>query len=90
MTPPTPPFRADHVGSLLRPPELHETRAQARAGTLSVGQLRDVEDRCIRTAVARQESLGLRVVTDGELAATSGTSTSSAGSRAWASPRSPA
>jgi 5-methyltetrahydropteroyltriglutamate--homocysteine methyltransferase len=61
-----PPFRADHVGSLLRPAELREARAQARAGTLSAARLREVEDRAIRAAVARQESLGLRGVTDGE------------------------
>jgi len=62
----TPPFRADQVGSLLRPAELHEARARAKAGAISAGQLREVEDRCIRAAVARQEALGLRVVTDGE------------------------
>jgi 5-methyltetrahydropteroyltriglutamate--homocysteine methyltransferase len=61
-----PPFRADQVGSLLRPPELHEARAKARAGGLAPAQLKEVEDRCIRAAVARQESLGLRAVTDGE------------------------
>jgi 5-methyltetrahydropteroyltriglutamate--homocysteine methyltransferase len=61
-----PPFRADQVGSLLRPPELHEVRAKARAGGLAPAQLKEVEDRCIRAAVARQESLGLRAVTDGE------------------------
>src|SRR3989441_272576 len=61
-----PPFRADQVGSLLRPPELREARAKAKAGALTAAQLRDVEDRCIRAAVARQESLGLRAVTDGE------------------------
>ncbi|MGH7308888.1 MAG: 5-methyltetrahydropteroyltriglutamate--homocysteine S-methyltransferase [Candidatus Rokuibacteriota bacterium] len=63
----TPPFRADHVGSLLRPAELREARAQARTGSVSAAQLAAVEDRCIRTAVARQESIGLRAVTDGEL-----------------------
>jgi len=62
-----PPFRAEHVGSLLRPPELHEARARAQTGTVSAEQLREVEDRCIRDAVARQEALGLPVVTDGEL-----------------------
>src|SRR5437879_10468026 len=61
-----PPVRADQVGSLLRPPELREARAKAKAGALTAAQLRDVEDRCIRAAVARQESLGLRAVTDGE------------------------
>jgi 5-methyltetrahydropteroyltriglutamate--homocysteine methyltransferase len=62
----TPPFRADQVGSLLRPPELREARAKAKAGALTAAQLNDVEDRAIRAAVARQESLGLRAVTDGE------------------------
>ena len=61
-----PPFRADQVGSLLRPPELREARAKAKAGALTAAQLKDVEDRCIRAAVAKQESLGLRAVTDGE------------------------
>src|SRR2546430_1569329 len=56
----TPPFRADHVGSLLRPPELREARTRAKAGTITATQLKDVEDRCIRAAVAKQESLGLR------------------------------
>ena len=62
----TPPFRADHVGSLLRPAELREARARVRAGAISAADLREAEDRAIRDAVARQESLGLRVVTDGE------------------------
>lgn len=66
MTTIAPPFRAEQVGSLLRPPELHQARARARAGSLPPAQLREVEDRCIRLAVARQESLGLRAVTDGE------------------------
>jgi 5-methyltetrahydropteroyltriglutamate--homocysteine methyltransferase len=61
-----PPFRAEHVGSLLRPAELREARAGARAGTLTAAQLTEVEDRSVRAAVARQESIGLRVVTDGE------------------------
>ena len=61
-----PPFRADQVGSLLRPPELREARAKAKAGALAPARLKEVEDRCIRAAVARQESLGLRAVTDGE------------------------
>jgi methionine synthase II (cobalamin-independent) len=61
-----PPFRADHVGSLLRPPELRAARAQAKAGTLATAQLREVEDRHIRAVVAKQESLGLQAVTDGE------------------------
>ena len=61
-----PPFRAEHVGSLLRPAELHRARAEARAGALSAADLRALEDRLIESAVARQEAIGLHVVTDGE------------------------
>ena len=61
-----PPFRADHVGSLLRPPELREARAKAAEAAITAAQLKAVEDACIRAAVARQESIGLRAVTDGE------------------------
>ncbi|MGB7542901.1 MAG: 5-methyltetrahydropteroyltriglutamate--homocysteine S-methyltransferase [Burkholderiales bacterium] len=61
-----PPFRADHVGSLMRPPELREARAKAKAGGLSVADLRAVEDRSIREAVAMQEAIGLQGITDGE------------------------
>src|SRR6266516_1234910 len=61
-----PPFRADQVGSLLRPPEIKEARTRLERGEIGAEALRAVEDRCIRDAVARQESLGLRVVTDGE------------------------
>ena len=60
------PFRADQVGSLLRPAELSEARAKARRGEIDASRLREVEDRCIRAAIARQESLGLQAVTDGE------------------------
>jgi 5-methyltetrahydropteroyltriglutamate--homocysteine methyltransferase len=63
---PRPPFHADQVGSLLRPPELRDARARAKTGELSQDQLRDIEDRCIRKAVERQETIGLRAVTDGE------------------------
>ena len=63
---PPPPFRADHVGSLLRPAALQDARARAKAGALGTADLRAVEDRCIREAVATQEALGLRLVTDGE------------------------
>ncbi len=62
----TPPFRADHVGSLLRPAELAEARARAKRGELSAERLRAVQDRCIREAVAKQESVGIQAVTDGE------------------------
>jgi 5-methyltetrahydropteroyltriglutamate--homocysteine methyltransferase len=54
------------VGSLLRPRELVEARAARKAGTLSVDALLAVEDRCIETAIRRQEDLGLRAATDGE------------------------
>jgi len=62
----TPPFRADHVGSLLRPAELHEARAKARRGEMSADALRALQDRHIREAVAKQESVGMQLVTDGE------------------------
>ena len=61
-----PPFRADHVGSLLRPPELADARAKAKAGKLSTEALREAEDRAIREAVAKQEAIGLQGITDGE------------------------
>jgi 5-methyltetrahydropteroyltriglutamate--homocysteine methyltransferase len=61
-----PPFHADQVGSLLRPAELREARAKAKAGVLSAAELRAVEDRAITAAVRRQESIGLQPITDGE------------------------
>jgi 5-methyltetrahydropteroyltriglutamate--homocysteine methyltransferase len=61
-----PPFRADHVGSLLRPKELHEARAQERAGRISAADLKKVQDRCIKEVIALQESVGIPAVTDGE------------------------
>jgi 5-methyltetrahydropteroyltriglutamate--homocysteine methyltransferase len=62
----SPPFRADHVGSLLRPKLLQEARAKWKAGTLPHDALREVEDQCIAAAIARQEDIGLRAATDGE------------------------
>ena len=62
----TPPFRADHVGSLLRPKELQAARAAWKAGTLPRDALRETENRCIAAAIAKQESIGLRAATDGE------------------------
>jgi len=62
----TPPFRADHVGSLLRPAELHEARAKAKRGEISAEQLRVAQDKHIREAIAKQESVGMQLVTDGE------------------------
>ncbi|MCW3474488.1 5-methyltetrahydropteroyltriglutamate--homocysteine S-methyltransferase [Limobrevibacterium gyesilva] len=61
-----PPFRADHVGSLLRPPALREARAAHAAGTLPAAELRAVEDRLIKAAIRKQEAIGLRAATDGE------------------------
>lgn len=61
-----PPFRADHVGSLLRPPELLEARSQHAAGEISDAALRAVEDESIRGAVRLQEDLGFQGITDGE------------------------
>jgi len=66
-----PPFRADHVGSLLRPPALLEARAGFAAGTLSAARLREVEDAAIREVVALQEEIGLPSATDGEFRRTS-------------------
>jgi len=60
------PFRADHVGSLLRPVALRDARAARAAGDLSAEALREVEDRCIIDAIKKQESIGLRAATDGE------------------------
>jgi 5-methyltetrahydropteroyltriglutamate--homocysteine methyltransferase len=61
-----PPFRADQVGSLLRPQELKDARARYLEGRLPAAELRTVEDRLIRDAVSRQEATGLKAVTDGE------------------------
>src|SRR5260370_37989374 len=61
-----PPFRADHVGSLLRPPELLKARAERAAARISAEELRRFEDAAIREAVAFQEEVGLQSVTDGE------------------------
>ena len=62
-----PPFRADHVGSLLRPPGLLQAREDAAAGRIDGDTLRRLEDGAIREVVRRQEEVGLRSVTDGEL-----------------------
>jgi 5-methyltetrahydropteroyltriglutamate--homocysteine methyltransferase len=61
-----PPFRADHVGSLLRPERLLHARAEHAAGRLSAEELRATEDDAIRSAVAMQEDIGLPSATDGE------------------------
>jgi 5-methyltetrahydropteroyltriglutamate--homocysteine methyltransferase len=61
-----PPFRADHVGSLLRPPQLLQARESAKRNEISAQQLREIEDRSIREVVRMQEDIGLQGVTDGE------------------------
>src|SRR3954447_4064600 len=66
-----PPFRADHVGSLLRPPELLKARADAAAGAISAAQLRAVEDEAIAAVVRMQEDVGVQSATDGEFRRTS-------------------
>ena len=60
------PFRADEVGSLLRPPPLKEARAAFKENKIDAAALREVEDKHIREAVALQEAAGLQAVTDGE------------------------
>ncbi len=65
------PFRADHVGSLLRPPALLAAREQHAAGTLDAAGLRAAEDAAIRDVVAMQEEVGLQSATDGEYRRTS-------------------
>jgi 5-methyltetrahydropteroyltriglutamate--homocysteine methyltransferase len=62
-----PPFRADHVGSLLRPPALKTLRDDVAAGRATAGALRAAEDAAIRDVVTLQESAGLQAITDGEL-----------------------
>ena len=61
-----PPFRADHVGSLLRPKELLKAREDHAAGRIDDDELRGLEDEAIREVIARQEEIGLQSATDGE------------------------
>jgi 5-methyltetrahydropteroyltriglutamate--homocysteine methyltransferase len=62
----TPPFRADHVGSLLRPTELLQARDDFAVGRIDAAELRGIEDEAILAAVRMQEDVGLRSATDGE------------------------
>src|ERR687885_713952 len=62
----TPPFRADHVGSLLRPPRLLQAREDHAAGRIDDDELRGIEDDAIREVVQLQRDVGLRTATDGE------------------------
>ena len=68
MTEPTsrPPYRADHVGSLLRPANLLQARADVAAGKIDQAELRGIEDAEIKKIIAKQAEVGLRDVTDGE------------------------
>jgi len=66
MTTPAPPFKADTVGSLLRPKRLLEARAQHRTGQLSEPALKEIEDAEIRRAVSLHKDVGLKVCTDGD------------------------
>lgn len=66
-----PPFRADHVGSLIRPQELRDARQAHLAGTVPAAELHALEDRLISEAVAMQEYVGLQAITDGEFRRTS-------------------
>jgi 5-methyltetrahydropteroyltriglutamate--homocysteine methyltransferase len=61
-----PPFRADHVGSLLRPASLKEAREKAAHGALTAAELKAVEDREIAKIIRKQEEIGLKLATDGE------------------------
>ena len=62
----SPPFRADHVGSLLRPTVLKDARAKFAAGTLDAAGLKKIEDEEIIKVVKKQEEIGLQLATDGE------------------------
>lgn len=61
-----PPFRADHVGSFLRPAALKEARAKREQGQITAAQLKEVEDREIEKIIRKQEEIGLKLATDGE------------------------
>ena len=58
---------ADVVGSLLRPPELLKAQEQLVTGTITAGQFKEIEDKAVDDAIALQESVGLEIVTDGEM-----------------------
>ena len=61
-----PPYRADHVGSFLRPAALKDARAKREKGEITAAQLKEVEDREIRNVIAQQEKVGLKLASDGE------------------------
>ena len=66
-----PPFRADHVGSLLRPKEVHQARGEFAKGLITAADLKRVEDEAIREVIRMQGEVGLKSATDGELRRTS-------------------
>jgi len=61
-----PPFRADHVGSLLRPPAVKQAREKLAKGEIAPADLKAVEDREIERVIKKQEEVGLQGITDGE------------------------
>src|SRR6187551_4006563 len=61
-----PPFRADHVGSILRTAPVKDARAKREKGEITAAQLKEVEDREIETIIKKQEEIGLKLATDGE------------------------
>src|SRR5262249_4819696 len=62
-----PPFRADHVGSLLRPQEVLRARDELAAGAITAEHLREIEDAAIQKIISMQAEVGLKTATDGEL-----------------------
>src|SRR4029453_19014269 len=62
-----PPFRADHVGSLLRPAALKEARGKRARGEITAEALRQIADQELEKVIKKQEEVGLKLVTDGEL-----------------------
>src|SRR3954454_13548729 len=61
-----PPFRADHVGSILRTSAGKEARAKRESGAVGAAELKEIEDREVANIIAKEESIGLKSVTDGE------------------------
>ena len=66
MTRTKPPFRADHVGSILRSAAIKDARAKRESGAISAAQLKEIEDREIEKIIRKQEEIGLKLATDGE------------------------
>ena len=62
-----PPFHADHVGSLLRPAVVRDARVKRAEGKIGAAELRSIEDEAIKDVIAKQESVGLKSITDGEI-----------------------